>query len=445
MAITAEDLSPLLPESSSADENVKELHSKTSSRHLRDLHVLSFAFLFVFLAYGAAQNLESSLNTDEDLGTTSLGILYLSFTVCSFLATPFVRWLGSKNSVILGTSGYWLFIVSNLFPSWYTMVPASLYLGFTASVIWVGEGTYLTFAARSHAAECNLPEGTVLGNFNGEFWGLFACTQVIGNLLSLALLKTGTEAKSSGTTLLFIVFLGSMTLGTILAFFLSKQSGTEAGFADQTSNGSRSSVGDLLKATFVPLLDKRMLLLIPLLVYSGLEQAFVWAEFTEYVVDPAIGVSGVGGAMAIFGAADAIVSLLAGRLTTGFPSITLITSGGVLIQAIVLFRLWLNHSFGSGAVDLINLLGMAALWGLGDGVFNTQINAVLGLLFPHDTEAAFSQLKIWQSGAISVVFFVSPHITFVAMLGILAVTLFIALVGFLIVSLYLEKTFTRRS
>lgn len=445
MAIASEDLTPLLPESSSVDGHGKELHLKTSSRHLRGLHILSFTFLLVFLAYSAAQNLESSLNSDEDLGTTSLGILYLSFTVCSFIATPFVRRLGSKNSIILGTSGYWLFIASNLFPSWYTMVPASLYLGFTASVIWVGEGTYLTFAARSHAAECNLPEGTVLGNFNGEFWGIFASTQVIGNLLSLALLKTGTEGKGSATTLLFIVFLGSMTLGTILGFFLDKQSGTEAGLADQTSDGSHSSVGDLLKATFVPLLDKRMLLLIPLLVYSGLEQAFVWAEFTKYVVSPAIGVSGVGGAMAVFGAADAIFSLLAGRLTTGLLSITLITFGGIIFQAIVLFRLWLNHSFGSGAVDLINLLGMAAFWGLGDGVFNTQINAVLGLLFPHDTEAAFSQLKIWQSGAIAVVFFVSPHITFVAMLAILAVTLFIALVGFLIISLFWEKTVPQRS
>lgn len=439
MEIANQDQSPLLPESSSVNEDVEEFHSKTSSRHLRDLHILSLTFLLIFLAYSAAQNLESSLNSDEDLGTTSLGILYLSFTVCSFTATPFVRRLGSKNSVILGTSGYWLFIASNLFPAWYTMVPASLYLGFTASVIWVGGGTYLTFAARSHAAECNLPEGKVLGNFNGEFWGMFASTQVIGNLLSLALLKTGTEGKGSGTTLLFIVFLGSMTLGTILGFFLDKQSGTKPGLTVQTSSGSHSSVGDLLKATFVPLLDKRMLLLIPLLVYSGLEQAFVWAEFTKYVVSPAIGVSGVGGTMAVFGAADAIFSLLAGRLTTGLLSITIVMSGGIIFQAIVLFRLWLNHSFGSGAIDLINLLGMAVFWGLGNGVFNTQINALLGLFFPHDTEAAFSQLKIWQSGAIAVVFFVSPHITFVAMLATMAATLFIALVGFLIITLFGKK------
>jgi hypothetical protein len=73
----------------------------------------------------------------------------------------------------------------------------------------------------------------------------------------------------------------------------------------------------------------------------------------------------------------------------------------------VLFRLWLNHSFGSGVVYLINLLGMETFWGLEDGVFNTQINVVIWLLFPHDTEDSFSQLKIWQSGAIAVVFFVS--------------------------------------
>lgn len=40
------------------------------------------------------------------------------------------------------------------------------------------QGTYLTSAALSHARDNNLPEGQTLGNFNGEFWGMFASTQV---------------------------------------------------------------------------------------------------------------------------------------------------------------------------------------------------------------------------------------------------------------------------
>lgn len=31
--------------------------------HSRDVHILSIAFVLIFLAYGAAQNLQSTLNT----------------------------------------------------------------------------------------------------------------------------------------------------------------------------------------------------------------------------------------------------------------------------------------------------------------------------------------------------------------------------------------------
>lgn len=54
-------------------------------------------------------------------------------------------------------------------------------------------------------------------------------------------------------------------------------------------------------------------------------------------------------------------------------------------------------------------------------------------------EASFSQLKIWQSGAIAVVFFVSPHITFTTMVTVLAVTLVVSLVGLGIITFYIGK------
>uniref|UniRef100_A0A0E0EMW0 Uncharacterized protein n=1 Tax=Oryza meridionalis TaxID=40149 RepID=A0A0E0EMW0_9ORYZ len=83
----------------------------------RDLHLLSSAFLFVFLAYHAAQNLQSTVNTDENLGSVSLGLLYTSFTAFSVVGSPVVRRMGSKRALVLGTSGYLLFIAANLVPS----------------------------------------------------------------------------------------------------------------------------------------------------------------------------------------------------------------------------------------------------------------------------------------------------------------------------------------
>jgi hypothetical protein len=41
------------------------------------------------------------------------------------------------------------------------------------------QGTYLTSTARSHATDNNLHEGAVIGDFNGEFWGVYALHQVI--------------------------------------------------------------------------------------------------------------------------------------------------------------------------------------------------------------------------------------------------------------------------
>jgi len=38
-------------------------NSETLRNHTKDVHILSSAFLLIFLAYGAAQNLETTLNT----------------------------------------------------------------------------------------------------------------------------------------------------------------------------------------------------------------------------------------------------------------------------------------------------------------------------------------------------------------------------------------------
>ncbi|KAJ8636877.1 hypothetical protein MRB53_011144 [Persea americana] len=425
----------------SREEEAPLVVGELPKNHARDVHVLSFAFLFVFLAYGAAQNLESTVNTEHDLGTTSLGILYLSFTLFSIVASPMVRMLGSKRALVLGTTGYWLFIASNLKPVWYTMVPASLYLGFAAAIIWVGQGTYLTSAARSHAKDCHLHEGTVIGNFNGEFWGMFASTQVIGNLISLVLLKNGEEGNSTtGTTLLFSVFLGSMTLGTILMCFLNRRDIKGEGL-NVPYDSFGSSVVSLLKHVISPLCDKRMLLIIPLLAYSGLQQAFVWAEFTKHIVKPALGESGVGGAMAAYGASDAICSWFAGRFTSSLSSITFIVSGGAFLQMVVLLWLLLKYSLTSGILGSVYPFLIAIIWGIGDGVFNTQLNAILGMLFRRDTEAAFAQLKVWQSASIAVVFFLSPYITLHAMLLVMIVALFFSFSAFLVLTLHVEKAF----
>jgi hypothetical protein len=65
------------------------------------------------------------------------------------------------------------------------------------------QGTYLTSAALSHARDNNLPEGPTLGSFNGEFWGVFASTQV-------QLCKSNFLPKSVRNTLPFVLHTSSV-------------------------------------------------------------------------------------------------------------------------------------------------------------------------------------------------------------------------------------------
>ncbi|KAF7804557.1 UNC93-like protein 3 [Senna tora] len=417
------------------------LPPQAPKNYTKDVHILSWAFLLIFLAYGAAQNLQSTLNTEQNLGTTSLGILYLSFTFFSMVSSLMVRLLGSNNALVIGTTGYWIFVAANLKPSWYTMVPASLYLGFSASIIWVAQGTYLTSIARDHARDYNLHEGAVIGDFNGTFWAMYALHQFVGNLLTFALLKNGKDGSTSGTTLLFIVFLCVMTLGTVQMCFLSKRSGNSKGESELSDAGVGvySSLRSLSKSLSSALSDVRMLLVIPLIAYSSLQQAFAWSEFTKYVVTPVLGVSGVGIAMAVYGAFDGICSLAAGRLTSGLPSITSIVSVGAFVQAIVFIFLLLDLRIAGGLPGTLILLFMAALLGIGDGVLNTQLNALLGMIFKHDTEGAFAQLKIWQSASIAIVFFLGPHISFQTLLVIMLASLCLSYGCFLFLTLKVAK------
>ncbi|MPC89539.1 UNC93-like protein [Portunus trituberculatus] len=40
---------------------------------------------------------------------------------------------------------------------------------------------------------------------------------------------------------------------------------------------------------------------------------------------------------------------------------------------------------------------MAGLWGVSDAVWQTQINAFYGVIFPGESEAAFSNYRLWES------------------------------------------------
>ena len=68
----------------------------------KNLLVLCVAFLLQFTAFGAIGNLQSSLNTEADVGVNSLSIIYAFLIFSSiFLPHPLIAILGLKWTIVI--------------------------------------------------------------------------------------------------------------------------------------------------------------------------------------------------------------------------------------------------------------------------------------------------------------------------------------------------------
>ena len=82
----------------------------------KNLIVISIGFLFLFTAFTALQNLQSSIHTDAKLGLASLSVIYAFFTVsCMFVPPILISRLGAKYTVIVSMSGYVLYTLNPCF------------------------------------------------------------------------------------------------------------------------------------------------------------------------------------------------------------------------------------------------------------------------------------------------------------------------------------------
>ena len=101
---------------------------KLRFRTYKNLLVLCIAFLLQFTAFGAIGNLQSSLNTEANVGVNSLSIIYGCLVLSSiFLPHPLIALLGLKWTIVLSQIPY----VEDLFslernPLFYSLQLSSL-------------------------------------------------------------------------------------------------------------------------------------------------------------------------------------------------------------------------------------------------------------------------------------------------------------------------------
>lgn len=99
-------------------------------RIYKNIIVVGFGFLCLFTAFQALQNLQSSLHSDPNLGLVSLSVIYVFIVIsCMFVPPIMIGKLGCKYTMMLSMGGYILYTTANLYPRWWTLIPASAILG----------------------------------------------------------------------------------------------------------------------------------------------------------------------------------------------------------------------------------------------------------------------------------------------------------------------------
>jgi hypothetical protein len=99
-----------------------------SSRIIKNLFAVNLSFVALFSAFNSTSSVQSVLNQEAGLGTTSQAIIFGSQLLTSLVLPQVIsKTLGFKWAMTLGEFLILTYIAMQLYPRWSTIVPSKQY------------------------------------------------------------------------------------------------------------------------------------------------------------------------------------------------------------------------------------------------------------------------------------------------------------------------------
>lgn len=306
---------------SSADSTEKIM---SKGRILKNLLVVCFGFLFQFSAYQGLANLQSTLNMADNLGVASQSVIYAALIISSlFLPKLVIKKLGCKMTLVLSILTYAPYIAANFYPHMATFVPTAIILGLGAAPLWSAKCVYINEISSIYSKYTSDTVDVITSKFFGVFFMMFQNTQIFGNLVSFFVLKPSENKNTTSAIfksrhnmsfvysdsilsqahnltknatcglsfeneindqlepppedkryMLIGIYLGCVILASIIV----------AVFLDPLKRKEKAGEGGVCSrvvATLKHMKKPQQILLIPLTIFSGLEQAFILGDYTK--------------------------------------------------------------------------------------------------------------------------------------------------------------------
>ncbi|KAL1401075.1 hypothetical protein pipiens_006910 [Culex pipiens pipiens] len=432
-------------------------------RIIKNIAILGFAFMIHFTAFHGTSNLQSSVHSDGSLGAFTLASIYGSLILSNiFLPVMVIRWLGCKWTIVVSFVAYMPYLAAQFYPRFYTLIPAGLAVGFGGGPLWCAKCTYLSVIAEAFSVikQRKVKADYLIVKFFGLFFVFYQLAQVLGNLISFSVLSYGQDDSAShlnSTTAYSVVNISetcganyiapvdrqkslvndtnldlhrpdATRLNVLTGIFLACMAIASLSVAvgvdslkrynlGRTGSGSGISGVKMLVITVKQLANKYQILLLPITMFIGVEQAFIAVDFTASFVACGLGISYIGYAMISFGLANAFAAAVTPYITKLIGRFPMILATAVFHCALIVFMLLWKPTDQYYAYSII-----VACWGLADGIWLIQINALSGILFPGNEEAAFSNFRLWEATGSVIMYATSPILsTFTKLVCILCV------------------------
>ena len=155
--------------------NNDEINEEKENKHikfktLKNNILLSLSFFFQFLSFNGLNNLQSSINSENNLGIIAMLSSTVFFTIsCLFLPTIVTKYVGYKWSFIGANTSITVFILANFYPRFYTLIPAAVLSGIGQSIMWVNQGSYTAELAVLYAKATKKTQEAALLTLFGVF------------------------------------------------------------------------------------------------------------------------------------------------------------------------------------------------------------------------------------------------------------------------------------
>ena len=142
------------------------------------------------LQYASVNSILSVLTSlaGEQKGFVTLVVTYVAGYL-TVITPGLITSLGCKKVIVIVNIGYLLFSIGNFYTEYYTLLPASVFGGYSIVSVWVCGTTYLNTLGMNYAKTHKTTENKMISYTNGISMACFSSGMLVGNLVSSSLLS----------------------------------------------------------------------------------------------------------------------------------------------------------------------------------------------------------------------------------------------------------------